>query len=116
MTTITTMRCCQTESVQSVGTKAGTMQNKLRLLHREITKTLHCRYMTQYESEVIERAYNISQHIWNIHYRLEMEKLRMVLLKRQNEELISAIEDELQRLKCIYSILMCTVITKKHLL
>lgn len=79
-------------------------------------KTLHYRYMTQYELEIVERAYNISQHIWDVHYRLEMERLRKVLLNRKNDELISAIENELQRLKCIYSVLMFTLITKKQLL
>lgn len=71
--------------------------------------------MTQYELDVLERAYNISQHIHKVQSRLEMENLRRILLKRKNELLIDAIESELQRLKCIYNILMLTLITKKQL-
>ena len=71
--------------------------------------------MTQYELDVLERAYNISQHIHKVQSRLEIENLRRILLKDENESLINAIECELQRFKCIYNILMLTLLTKKQI-
>lgn len=71
--------------------------------------------MTQYELDVLERAYNISQHIYTVQSRLEIENMRRILLKAENESLINAIECELQRFKRVYNILMLTLLTKKQI-
>lgn len=72
--------------------------------------------MTRYELDVLERAHNISQHIWTLYSRLEIERSSKALgLNRPHDEIIKQLEYNIIRMKCIYFVLMGTLLTKPQL-